>query len=64
MNTYRSQGQTNYVKQQKENKKEGEGVSARCKYVEAKERAQGGKLQRRDQAGENEEPEGGEGYRR
>lgn len=37
MNTYRSQGQTNYVKQQKENKKEGEGVSARCKYVEAKE---------------------------
>lgn len=41
MNTYRSQGQTNYVKQQKENKKEGEGVSARCKYVEAKERAQG-----------------------
>lgn len=24
----------------------------------------GGKLQRRDQAGENEEPEGGEGYRR
>lgn len=41
MNTYRSRGQTNYVKQQKENKKEGEGVSARCKYVEAKERARG-----------------------
>lgn len=41
MNTYRSQGQTNYVKQQKEIKKEGEGVSARCKYVEAKERARG-----------------------